>query len=413
MELHKDQIAALSAALDDRVKSLFITGAGGTGKSEIIKLLVQKLNPLDYVLLAPTQSAALKIGGKTIHSFFKIRPTINIHVDKEEDVISFCLDEIDTENADGKIVIIDEASMLGESMLRGILSRIEPRRLILFGDPIQLNPVKDNPVDWSLFCDETVTLTKNYRVQDESLDKIITHFRDTGKLLNHVDRVGDISELQFDSDTIYIAHTNEALSDMQNELLGYSHAKIGDTVLTFGACDETIKRRTMSGHRSVVTNYFNNNDLVKIVSVPRMIDDKLWSCEVERVDGETIYLNEYNKIPTVIVGDYSVYKKTLEKRFKTAQKMQKDMQTKYKVDKTPILKRKMTESEKEELRLKWINYFQLKNSPYARHHQFRTTYKSQGGSFNKVVIDWYDLPSKDHKYVAISRAMNNLTLIID
>lgn len=413
MELHEKQIEALSAALDDNIKSLFITGQGGTGKSEIIKLLVKQLNPMNYVLLAPTQSAALKIGGKTIHSFFKIRPTINIHVDKEEDVISFCLDEIDVENADGKIVIIDEASMLGESMLQGILSRISPRRLILFGDPIQLNPVKDPPVDWSQFCEETITLTKNYRVQDESLDKIITHFRDTGKLLNHVDRVGDISELKFDEDTIYIAHTNEALSDMQNELLGYSHAKIGDTVLTFGACDESIKRRTMSGHRSVITNYFNNNDLVKIVSVSRMIDDKLWSCEVERVDGETIYLNEYNKIPTVIVGDYSIYKKVLEKRFKSAQKMQKDMQKKYKVDKTPILKKKMTQAEAEELRLKWINYFQLKNSPYARHQQFRTTYKSQGQSFSKVVIDWYDLPSKDHKYVAISRSMNNLTLIID
>lgn len=413
MELHEKQIEAIDAALDDRIKSLFITGQGGTGKSEIIKLLVQQLNPIDYILLAPTQSAALKIGGKTIHSFFKIRPTINIHVDKEEDVISFCLNEIDVSDVDGKIVIIDEASMLGESMLQGILSRITPRRLILFGDPIQLNPVKDNPVDWSMFCDKTVTLTKNYRVQDEKLDRIITHFRETGKLLSHVDTVEDISNLTFDEDTIYIAHTNEALSDMQEALIGYSHAKIGDTVLTFGACDESIKRRTMSGHRSVVTNYFNNNDLVKITSVPRMIDDKLWSCEVERVDGETIYLNEYNKIPTVIVGDYAIYKKVLEKRFKTAQKMQKDMQKKYKVEKTPILKKKMTQAEAEDLRLKWVNYFQLKNSPYARHAQFRTCYKAQGLGFKKVVIDWNDLPGKDHKYVALSRGMNNLTLIID
>jgi ATP-dependent exoDNAse (exonuclease V) alpha subunit len=55
----------------------------------------------------------------------------------------------------------------------------------------------------------------------------------------------------------------------------------------------------------------------------------------------------------------------------------------------------------------------LKNSPYARHHQFRTTYKSQGQSFDNVVIDWDDLPGKDHKYVAISRAKNSCTLITD
>lgn len=413
MELHKKQVEAIEAALNPFYDSVFITGQGGTGKSEIIKQLVKRLNPTEYVLLAPTQSAALKIGGKTIHSFFKIRPTINIHVDKEENVVSFCLDGIETEAVDGKIVIVDEASMLGESMLKGILERITPKKLILFGDPQQLDPIKDKPIDWSKFCDVTVTLTKNYRVQDEKLDQIIAHYRDTGKLLKHVDRVSDLKHLKYDDKTIYIAHTNEALSEMQKHLLGYAHAKTGDIVLTFGGCDETIKRRTMSGGRSIVTNYFNNNDLVRITSVPRMIDDKLWSCDVERVDGESIYLNEYNKVPSVIVGDYSIYKKTLEKRFKTAQRLQKEMSKKYKVDKMPILKKKMTMQEAEDLRMKWIQYFQLKNSPYARHHQFRTTYKAQGQSFEKIVIDWYDLPGKDHKYVALSRAMNNLILILD
>ena len=413
MELHKKQIEALDAALDENIKSLFITGQGGTGKSEIINQLTDRLSLSSYILLAPTQAAALKIGGKTLHSFFKIRPTINLHVDREEDVVSFCLDEIDVENANGKIVIIDEASMLGETMLKGILSRIEPRRLILFGDPSQLDPIKDKPIDWSKFCDKTVTLTKNYRVQDQKLDQIISHYRETGKLLKHVDRVVDLKDLKYDEKTIYIAHTNEALSDMQKHLIGYAHAKLGDTVLTFGGCDDTIKRRTISGGRSILTNYFNNNDLVKIISVPRMIDDKLWSCDVERQDGESIHINEYNKVPSVIVGDYSVYKKILQKRFKSAQNLQKKMQKKYGVDKNHILKSKMTMLEAEDLRMEWIKYFQLKNSPYARHHQFRTTYKAQGQSFEKIVIDWCDLPGRDHKYVALSRAMNNLILILD
>lgn len=413
MELHEKQIEALEAALSPFYNSVFITGQGGTGKSEIIKQLTDRLSLNDYVLLAPTQSAALKIGGKTIHSFFKIRPTINIHVDKEEDVVSFCLDEIDTENVDGKIVIIDEASMLGETMLKGILERITPSKLILFGDSEQLDPIKDNPINWSEFCDITIELTKNFRVQDQKLDDIISHYRNTGKLLKDVDNISDLKELSYDPNTIYIAHTNESLSNMQNHLLGYAHAKIGDTVLTFGGCDETIKRRTISGGRSVLTNYFNNNDLVNIISVPRMIDDKLWMCDVERTDGEKIHINEYNKTPSVVVGDYSVYKKTLQKRFKAAQNLQKQMSKKYKVDKSSLLKRKMTMKESEDLRLKWIQYFQLKNSPYARHHQFRTTYKAQGQSFEKIVIDWYDLPGKDHKYVALSRAMNELILILD
>ena len=89
------------------------------------------------------------------------------------------------------------------------------------------------------------------------------------------------------------------------------------------------------------------------------------------------------------------------------------MKEKYKTENNTVMKKRMTEVEKDNLRLMWIDYFTLKNSPYARHHQFRTCYKAQGQSFDKVVIDWNDLPAKDHRYVAISRAMNNLTLIAD
>jgi len=418
MKFSKEQNDAIVKALDPNINTLFVTGQGGTGKSEIIIEICKQILTKDYILLAPTQSAALKIGGKTIHSFFKIRPTINLNVEKETDVISFCLDEIDTESVDGKIVIIDEASMLGESMLTGILSRIKPKKLILFGDPTQLKPIKDNAVDWSAFCDETVYLTHNFRVQNEELRDIINHFRETGKVPPETQMVEDIKELNYCEKTIYMAHTNETLSSMQKHFLGYSNAKIGDTLLTFGGCDETIQRVVEVAGRQILTNYFGNNDLVVATSVPRMIDNKLWSCDViiqkDHIDGtDSIHTNQYNKTPSVIVGDYTVYKRTLQKRFKTAQNKQKELFKKYKVDKSVILKKKMSMAESEDLRLKWINYFNLKNSPYARHHQFRTTYKAQGQSFDSVVIDWYDLPGKDHRYVAISRAQNNLTLIAD
>lgn len=418
MKLSKEQNRALQLALRPEINSLFVTGQGGTGKSEIIKILCEQLNPKDYILLAPTQSAALKIGGKTIHSFFKVKPTINLNVEKEADVISFCLDEIDTESADGKIVIIDEASMLGESMLTGILSRIKPKKLILFGDPTQLKPIKDNTVDWSDFCDETIYLTHNFRVQNEELRGIIETFRDEGHVIMDADTVSDISDLNYCPKTIYMAHTNETLSAMQKHFLGYSNAKINDTLLTFGACDDTIQKIIKVAGKQIVTSYFGNNDLVVVKSVPRLIDKGLWSCDVviekDYIDGtDSIQVNQYNKTPRVIVGDYNVYKRILQRRFKAAQNKQKELFKKYKVDKSAILKKRMTMAESEDLRLKWIEYFNLKNSPYARHHQFRTTYKAQGQSFDSVVIDWYDLPSKDHKYVAMSRAQNNLTLIMD
>lgn len=417
MKFSKNQKRAIKLALDKKIKTLFITGSGGTGKSEIIKELVNRIDSSRIVLLAPTQSAAMNIGGETIHSFFKIKPTINIEADKEEDVISFCLDEVDPDNANGKIVIIDEASMLGEKMLTGILSRIEPSKLILFGDPEQLKPIKDNPVDWSSFCETTVFLDHNYRVHNEDLRKIMDHFRATNELLPIIDTVEEISELKYDPKATYIAHTNTTLSKMQNHLIGYSHAKTGDTLLTFGGCDESIQKVVKIRGKEIMSRYFLNNDLVVVTSVPRLIEKGLWSCEVitqyDQENGtDSIAINKYRKTPHVIVGSYVAYNRVLKGRFKKAQEYQAAMKKKYHTDNTAAMKRRLTTIEDKELRGLWVSYFNLKNSPYARHHQFRTTYKAQGKAFDTVVIDWEDLPSKDHKEVAMGRAINNLKLVI-
>jgi len=417
MKLSKNQQRAIKLALDPKISTLFVTGSGGTGKSEIIKNLIDQLRSDQYILLAPTQSAAMNIGGETIHSFFKIKPTINIEAEKEEDVISFCLDEVDTDNVEGKIVIIDEASMLGEKILTGILSRIEPRKLILFGDPEQLKPIKDNEVDWSDFCEVTVYLDHNYRVHNEDLRLIMDHFRATEELLPIVNTVGTVSELKYDPNTTYMAHTNITLSKMQKHLIGYSNAKIGDTLLTFGGCDDSIKKKANVRGRTIVTRYFNNNDLIVVKSVPRLIDEGLWQCEVITLEDETknidsIYINQYHKTPHVIVGSYTRYKRVLKNRFEAARNFQTAMKKKYNTKDTALMKRSITRQEDQLLRGKWVDYFNLKNAPYARHHQFRTTYKAQGKSFNSVVIDWEDLPSRDHKEVAMGRAINNLTLIM-
>jgi len=416
MKLSKNQERAMKLSLNDKIATLFVTGPGGTGKSEIIKRLVNKLDPNQFVLLAPTQSAALNIGGQTMHSFFKVKPTINIEADKEEDVISFFLDEVDTDNADGKIIIIDEASMLGEKMLNGILSRIKPKKLILFGDPEQLKPIKDSEVDWSDFCDVTVYLDHNYRVHNEDLRSIMDHFRKTEELLPIVNTVGEIKELRYDPNTTYMAHTNSTLSKMQKHLLGYSHAKLGDTLLTFGGCDDSIQKKIIVRGSERTTGYFNNNDLIVVKSEPRLIEEGLWSCNViiledHEKNKDSIHINKFRKIPQVIIGNYTRYKSILKRRFKSAQDYQSKMKSKYRTNDTAYMKRSLSNEEDRRLRKLWVNYFNLKNSPYARHHQFRTTYKAQGKAFDSVVIDWDDLPSKDHKEVAMGRAINNLTLI--
>ena len=99
-------------------------------------------------------------------------------------------------------------------------------------------------------------------------------------MLGTIDKIESIDNVSYDPNTVYMAHTNETLSGMQKSLLGYSNAKIDDTLLTFGSCDDTITRIIVSGKKEIMAPYFGNNDLVVARSVPRMIDKNLWSVDV-------------------------------------------------------------------------------------------------------------------------------------
>src|SRR5690606_36949019 len=48
---------------------VLVIGAAGTGKSTLLKLLAAELNA---PVLAPTAVAALRVGGQTLHSFFRL-----------------------------------------------------------------------------------------------------------------------------------------------------------------------------------------------------------------------------------------------------------------------------------------------------------------------------------------------------
>lgn len=70
-DLSPEQLAAAQRAL--RGNNVFITGAAGTGKSHVLRYIVQELRRqygTDSVFpVAPTGIAAINIGGTTVHSF--------------------------------------------------------------------------------------------------------------------------------------------------------------------------------------------------------------------------------------------------------------------------------------------------------------------------------------------------------
>ncbi|MDX1653543.1 MAG: AAA family ATPase, partial [Brumimicrobium sp.] len=52
-------------------KSVFLTGKAGTGKTTLLKKIIESTHK-NTVVLAPTGIAALNAGGVTIHSFFQL-----------------------------------------------------------------------------------------------------------------------------------------------------------------------------------------------------------------------------------------------------------------------------------------------------------------------------------------------------
>lgn len=108
--LSADQTRVLQAALEGR--SIFLTGAAGTGKSLTLKHIVQTLRfekyrdePRAVVVLAPTGAAALQIEGLTIHAWAGIRDRVCTRKEAWRGV---------------RVIVIDEISMVPDWLLEAL-----------------------------------------------------------------------------------------------------------------------------------------------------------------------------------------------------------------------------------------------------------------------------------------------------
>jgi type II secretory pathway predicted ATPase ExeA len=83
IELDNDNDAFRYAAdfIRNTDRSLYLTGKAGTGKTTFLKYIHQTTDK-EHAVLAPTGVAAVNAGGQTIHSFFRIKPSVYIPEDK-------------------------------------------------------------------------------------------------------------------------------------------------------------------------------------------------------------------------------------------------------------------------------------------------------------------------------------------
>jgi hypothetical protein len=161
IELSEEQELILQKALSG--ESFFLTGAGGCGKSFLLKKMIDQLiakykhSPDSVYVLAPTGLAAFAIGGMTIHQYLTI-PVIDFddvaNAVNNQSIITKTKEKkfIIQRCQQTRVIIIDEISMLDPrlfELLNDILRQTRKNlqsfggvQLIVSGDFFQLPPVR-------------------------------------------------------------------------------------------------------------------------------------------------------------------------------------------------------------------------------------------------------------------------------
>lgn len=136
------EFQAVFDLLEHGRQNVFLTGKAGTGKSTFLHYFRDHTQK-NVAVVAPTGVAALNVGGQTIHSFFRLKPTF-VDIMALKPVRSRVLKDLE-------LLIIDEISMVRADIFEGIDKSLKLARknnkpfggvqVCVIGDLFQLPPV--------------------------------------------------------------------------------------------------------------------------------------------------------------------------------------------------------------------------------------------------------------------------------
>ena len=254
--------------IDQSYQNIFITGKAGTGKTTLLHR-IKNSTKKNLAIVAPTAVAALNAGGTTIHSLFQVPfgPLLPDNNEKDEDVdfvVRFGSEKLKLIKS-LELLIIDEISMVRadtldylDKILRAINYSSLPFggvQLVMIGDLFQLPPVVNS--DWSVlsryykspfFFESkalnrrpfiTFELTRIYRQNDPVFIEILNAVRKnelTSTLLNTLNLCYEGESLSNKEGYITVTTHNQLVNDINqqrmNELDGalftYTAAVSGD-----------------------------------------------------------------------------------------------------------------------------------------------------------------------------------------
>ncbi|MCL7040482.1 hypothetical protein MKW94_016505 [Papaver nudicaule] len=246
-------------------KSVFITGSGGTGKTfllkQVVNLLKQQVHKPDEVFVtASTGVAACALNGQTLHSF----AGIGLGEDDEEELLSrVCKNKLAFQRwKKVKALVIDEISMISGELfdkLEYIAEMCRPKKrgktwggiqLIVSGDFFQLPPIIRNGNDdikefafeagcWNDSFDLQLELTRVFRQSDsqfiELLQGIRKGHRDANKL-KLLDKCCLNGLVNVPSDVPRLFPRNDDVKRLNNERL----KNLGKEIVSYKAVDKGV-----------------------------------------------------------------------------------------------------------------------------------------------------------------------------
>lgn len=220
-------------------RSIFLTGKAGTGKTTLLKKIIETTHK-NTVVIAPTGIAALNAGGVTIHSFFQLPFGGFLPIRGQPPHVSDRF-QLNTESTLQKhfkmnkqrqaiirnleLLIIDEVSMLRADLLDAIdfmLRRVRRSsapfggvQLLFIGDLLQLPPIVKNEEKsvlsryyngYFFFHAKVlekqaplyVELEKIYRQNDEEFIQVLNHLRNNYINQEDVDILNNYVKPDFD-----------------------------------------------------------------------------------------------------------------------------------------------------------------------------------------------------------------------
>lgn len=371
IELDEFQIRAFEL-IKNTNRLVYITGKAGTGKTTLLKFIKKNIDK-NIAVVAPTGVAAINAGGQTLHSFFKILPQ-NLPYLPHENRLRFNRPPGDADETTIyshfqytaarreimeklELLIIDEVSMVRadlldtiDKLLRAFSGRGRHKpfggvQVVFIGDTFQLAPIEGN--DWPMLSDYYtspfffsskvisespliyIELEEIHRQNEKAFISLLNRIRvnqatpeDIATLNN---KVQPLNNDHFDQNFIVLcstnAQSNEINSNRLNSIDGLEMIYVGEIDGNFPNGVTEVNLRLKEGAQVMflknTADYYNG----KVGKIVTLEEDKIIAStqnnqgeettfEVEKMTWHNVRYSlnpETNRIEQEIIGTFTQY----------------------------------------------------------------------------------------------------------